>query len=152
MFHDYNTATDSQTVHESVTCFWAMWSVLASKEQASLMVNFALPKFEACGGLTCTTAKSRGPESPGEPTRQWDYPFGWVPHQMMAWDGLRKYGFVKEAKRLAYRWLNTVTRTAADYNGTIVEKYDVTLPAGNHKVEAEYGNQGRDFRGLPREG
>ncbi|TKA38487.1 Neutral trehalase, partial [Cryomyces minteri] len=31
-------------------------------------------------------------------------------------------------------------------------KYDVTRPVDPHKVEAEYGNQGSDFKGVAREG
>ena len=38
-----------------------------------------------------------------------------------------------------------VTRVASDYNGAIVEKYDVTSKDKAHVVEAEYGNQGSDF-------
>ena len=34
----------------------------------------------------------------------------------------------------------------------VVEKYDVTRPTGPHKVDAESGNQGADFRGVAREG
>lgn len=45
-----------------------------------------------------------------------------------------------------------VTKAFVDFNGIVVEKYDVTRPIDPHKVEAEYGNQGSDFRGVAREG
>jgi len=61
----------------------------------------------------------------------------------MIWKGLLKYGFVKEAQELIYRWLWMITRNAVDYNGTIPEKYDVV--ACTHKVYAEYGNVGTEF-------
>ena len=45
-----------------------------------------------------------------------------------------------------------VTKAFVDFNGVVVEKYDVTRPIDPHKVAAEYGNQGADFKGVPREG
>ena len=152
MYYDFNTESRKQSRFESVTTLWPLWSGLASNEQAALLVAKALPKFEEPGGLACTTKRSCGPEGPNEPSRQWDYPFGWAPHQIMAWDGLTNYGYKEEAERLAYRWLRMVTQTAVDYNGAIVEKYNVTCTTGQHKVNAEYGNQGCNFQGLAREG
>ena len=89
---------------------------------------------------------------PKNPPKQWDYPFGWAPHQMLAWDGLRRYGFEEEAQRLAYRWLHMITKVSIDYNGAVVEKYDVTQLEHSYRVDAEYGNQGLEFKGLAREG
>jgi alpha,alpha-trehalase len=43
-----------------------------------------------------------------------------------------------------------ITKNAADYNGTVPEKYDVV--SVSHKVFAEYGNQGTDFKYITREG
>lgn len=77
---------------------------------------------------------------------------GWAPQQMLAWIGLQRYGYHDEAKRLAYRWLSMMTKAFVDYHGVVVEKYDVTRPDDPHKVDAEYGNQGSDFRGVAREG
>ncbi|WWD15955.1 hypothetical protein CI109_100379 [Kwoniella shandongensis] len=65
----------------------------------------ALPKFEVAGGLVSGTEESRGIISIDRPNRQWDYPYGWPPHQIMAWVGLERYGFVDDAARLAYRWI-----------------------------------------------
>lgn len=63
-----------------------------------------------------------------------------------------RYGFREEAERLAYKWLYMVTKAFVDFNGIVVEKYDVTRPIDPHKVDAEYGNQGSDFKGVAREG
>jgi len=75
--------------------------------------------------------------------KQWDYPNGWAPHQMMIWTGLKQYGFEEEVQELTYRWLWMITRNAVDYNGVIPEKYDVV--STTHKVFAEYGNVGTEF-------
>jgi alpha,alpha-trehalase len=45
-----------------------------------------------------------------------------------------------------------VTRAFVDFNGVVVEKYDVTSPSDPHRVTAEYGNQGSDFKGVATEG
>ena len=31
--------------------------------------------------------------------------YAWPPHQIMAWVGLERYGYLEEAQRLAYRFL-----------------------------------------------
>lgn len=152
MFFDYNTVKKEQTGYESATTFWAMWSGVATPRQASVMVEKALPRFEVHGGLVSGTEKSRGPVGLDRPNRQWDYPYGWAPQQILAWTGLLRYGFEDDAQRLAYRWIYMCTKAFVDFNGVVVEKYDVTQQISPHKVEAEYGNQGADFKGVATEG
>ena len=152
LYFDYNTATKQQRGFETATCLWTLWCGVASPQQAALLVERGLPKFECAGGLSSGTEESRGATSASNPQKQWDYPYGWAPHQILAWDGLKKYGYHEEAERLIYRWLHMVTRVFADHNGTVVEKYDVTEYHSPHKVNAEYGNQGLDFKGVPQEG
>lgn len=152
MFFDYNVAKKKKTEYESVTTFWAMWAGIATAEQANALVYKALPLFEVPGGLVSGTKKSRGVITIDRPNRQWDYPFGWAPHQILAWTGFVRYNFNEVAQRLAYKWLHMVTVAFYDYNGVVVEKYDVTRKTGAHKVEAEYGNQGGAFKGVATEG
>lgn len=152
MYFDYNTDTHEQQSYESCTTFWALWAGVASPKQAAAMVTKALPKFEAYGGLLSGTLKSRGEISLERPNRQWDYPYGWAPQQILAWTGLYRYSFTEEAERLAYKWLFMMTKAFVDFNGVVVEKYDVTRPIDPHRVDAEYGNQGLDFKGVAKEG
>ena len=152
MYFDYNTASQQRTRYESATTFWAMWAGLTTPQQASEMVKRALPRFEAYGGLVSGTEESRGAIGVHRPNRQWDFPYGWAPQQMLAWTGLLRYGYQEEAERLAYKWLYMITKAFVDFNGVVVEKYDVTRPIDPHRVDAEYGNQGVDFKGAPREG
>ena len=150
-FRDYNTSSGEQTIIDSVTCFWALWSGIATAEQAKAMVHQALPKFECLGGLASSASDISNHRPPNHPRGQWDYPFGWAPHQIMAWEGLQQYGYHDEARRLAYRWLYHITRTAVDHNGLVMERYDV-LNRYETASDAEYGAQGQDFRGVPKEG
>lgn len=154
MYFDYNTARTERTTFESVTTLWPLWAGLSSPSQAARLVPAALAAFEQVGGLSSTSLASRGPISAERPQKQWDYPFGWPPHQILAWDGLRRYGYADEAERVCYKWLHMMTRVFTGWNGTVVEKYDVSKEGWRapHKVEAEYGNQGLGFEGVPQEG
>jgi alpha,alpha-trehalase len=120
------------------------------RQSGSRLVRSSLPLLEKPGGIVGSTEESRGSVSPTRPLSQWAYPFGWAPHQMLVWTGLMRYGFAKEARRCAYRWLYTITANAADYNGTVPEKFDVV--ARTHQVFAEYGYVGTKFAYITREG
>jgi alpha,alpha-trehalase len=90
----------------------------------------------------------------------------------MAWVGFERYGRLEDAQRLAYRWLYMMTTAFVDFNGVVPEKVcSLTLASSapvfinlryacgqfdavklSHMVDAEYGNQGVDFKMIPREG
>jgi alpha,alpha-trehalase len=150
LYYDYDTAQEVQSVYETVTSFWALWSGLASEDQAARMIHNSLKKFEVIGGLVPGTEDSRGKISLDRPNRQWDYPFAWPPHQMLAWVGLERYGYLEEARRLAYRWCYMITVAVVDFNGCVPEKFDAVKLS--HLVDAEYGNQGVDFKYVVKEG
>ncbi|KAK6460274.1 neutral trehalase [Scheffersomyces coipomensis] len=152
IYYDYNIKTKTQNKYESATTFWPLWSELSTQQQADKMVSNTLYKLEEFGGLAAGTETSRGDINLHRPSRQWDYPYGWAPQQILAWIGLSNYGYHGTARRLAYRWLFMMTRAFVDYNGVVVEKYNVTKGAVPHKVDAEYGNQGVDFKGVATEG
>ena len=150
LYFDYDLCQQEQSVYESVTSFWAMWAGMASEAQAQRMMRVSLSKFEATGGLVTGTEESRGPVSLARPNRQWDYPYAWPPHQMLAWEGLARYGYMDDARRLAYRWMFMITTAFVNFNGIVPEKFDAV--ALSHLVTAEYGNQGTQFAYVPREG
>lgn len=150
MFFDYDVVTRTQTGFESATTFYPLWAGLASEIQASRLVTNAVPILAMPGGIAGSTERSRGPISPARTQTQWDYPFGWAPHQMLVWSGLQKYHYDDLARDLAYRWLYSITSNACDYNGTIAEEYDVVSRSA--QVFAEYGNVGTRFAYITREG
>ncbi|KAI8067592.1 trehalase-domain-containing protein [Gongronella butleri] len=150
LFYDYDTIKEQQTTYESVTSFWTMWAGCATQDQADRMATDSLHKFEMQGGLVSGTETSRGDITIDRPNRQWDFPFGWAPHQMLAWKGFENYGMRDISRRLAYRWLYTITKSFVDFNGVVPEKYDVV--SSSHRVQVEYGNVGTDFKFVPREG
>ncbi len=150
MFFDYDFVDRKQTDYVSATTFYPLWAGVATKKQAEALVKNALPLLEMPGGIVGSTEESRGPITKDHPQTQWDYPFGWAPHQMLVWRGLKDYGFGKIAQELAYRWLYTITINAYNYNGTIAEKYDMV--SRSSQVFAEYGNVGTKFSFITRQG
>lgn len=115
LYFDYNFCTGKRRPYEFVTTFMPMWAGIASNEQAQRLVE-NLPRFEAPGGLLTSTHVSGN---------QWDAPFGWAPLQWFAIQGLQRYGYYREAKRLASKFVALVTAEFAR-SGTIFEKYDVS--------------------------
>ena len=158
MFSDYDLIKKQRSGYISATAFYPLWAYEASDkstrilndDEASLLIQNLLKELEASGGLTSTNLSSLKAVGGKLHERQWEYPNGWAPHQMIAWKGLRQYGFSHHADRLTYKWLLMITRNAMDYNGTIPEKYDVVNKT--HKVFAEYGNVGTKFSYITREG
>lgn len=150
MFFDYDFVRDQRTNYESATTFYPLWAGLASQAEADMLLQRALPKLEAPGGIAASSEESRGPLSEHRKPRQWDYPYGWAPHQMIIWQGLQNYGYASVARQLAYRWLLSMTLNAVNFNGTITEKLNVV--SRSHDVFAEYGNIGTKFSYITREG
>lgn len=151
-YFDYETVNHFQSTYESATAFWALWAGCSSSKQAATLIEKNFKKFECLGGLVAGTKQSKESTKSKKANRQWDYPYGWAPQQILAWKGLMKYGYENEAKRLIYRWLYTVTKSFVDFNGIVVEKYNITNEVDPHRVNAEYGNQGVDIKGVAREG
>lgn len=149
-FYDYNIETKTQNIFLSATSFFPLWAKIATQEQADLMIEKHLSKLVFDGGIAGCSKEALQNIDAHQMQRQWDYPYGWPPHQIIIWQGLINYGYHQKAQELIYRWLWMITKNACDYNGTVPEKYDVVL--ASHKVFAEYGNQGTDFDYITREG
>jgi len=64
-------------------------------------VRTNLSRFEAPGGILTSTQVTGS---------QWDAPFGWAPRQMIAVEGLRRYGYDEDADRVATKFLALVTK------------------------------------------
>jgi alpha,alpha-trehalase len=151
LFFDYNWKLNAQSSYISATTFYPLWAgnILSGSEAEQFKKN-ALPFLEEQGGLAATSKVSLEKVANHDEQRQWEYPNGWAPHQIIAWRGLINYGYLAEAERLAYKWLYMITKNAMDYHGTVPEKFDVV--SRSHKVFAEYGNVGTTFSYITIEG
>ncbi len=154
-FFDYDYVERRRSTYISATGMYPLWAKVLDENDANdrtralRVADYARTKLEEPAGLVATAEESVVAAAHQDP-RQWDYPYGWAPHQILAWQGLRNYGLDSDAGRLAYRWLFTIARNARDYNGTIPEKYNVMT--GSHEVFVEYGNVGTRFSYIAPEG
>lgn len=123
-FFDYNYRTGRRSQVWSLAGFYPMWAGMVSRHQAAHMVA-NLDKFELAGGLV-TTAKL--PVIHSELPEQWAYPNGWAPLQMIVVEALERYGYHREAKRIARKWLRT-NLEFFNAHGEFYEKYNVAHPA-----------------------
>lgn len=127
LFFDYDFTTNTQSSYEYAAAFYPLWAGLATAEQAGSVVK-NLPLFEHAGGLAMSTR---------ETGVQWDYPFGWAPMQLLAVEGLRRYGYKAEADRISYKFLSMVLINFVR-DGNIREKYDVVSDSSNFKLAEGY--------------
>ena len=154
-FFDYDFVRQKRSTYISATGLYPLWAKLldandaTDRERALRMVAYARKKLEQRAGLAASAQESVAAASTHD-QRQWDYPYGWAPHQMLAWQGLANYGFNQDAARLAGRWLYAIAKNAHDYDGVIPEKYNVVT--GSHEVFVEYGNVGIKFDYITPEG
>ncbi|MBI3477451.1 MAG: trehalase [Acidobacteria bacterium] len=126
-FFDYDFAGGKKSTYRYLTTYYPLWAGLATPEQAAAVAK-NLSAFEFPGGLAMS------PENTG---MQWDYPYGWAPVQLLAIQGLRRYGFNAEADRLSYKFLSTVVENF-QRDGTIREKYNVATRSSEAQVAAGY--------------
>ena len=127
LFFDYDATSNQKSNYRYLTTYYPLWAGLATPEQAAAVVK-NLPAFEQPGGL------SMSPENSG---MQWDYPYGWAPVQLLAIEGIRRYGYNTEADRLSAKFLSTVMENF-QRDGTIREKYNVVTRSSEAQVAAGY--------------
>jgi alpha,alpha-trehalase len=127
LFVDYNFTEGKKSTYRYLTTYYPLWAGLATPEQAKAAVS-NLSAFEQPGGLAMS------PEHSGA---QWDSPYGWAPVEMLAIQGIRRYGFTDDADRLSSKFLSTVLENFAR-DGTIREKYNVVTGSSESQVEVGY--------------
>ncbi len=126
LYFDYNLQTGHQSSYRYATTFYPLWTGLATAEQAKA-VEKNLPVFEKPGGLTMSSEDSGA---------QWDLPYGWGNIELLAVEGLRRFGFDADADRISYEFLSMVAENFRR-DGNIREKYNVVTRSS--EVHAELG-------------
>jgi alpha,alpha-trehalase len=128
LYYDYNFSTKRVRHYPFLTTFYPLWAGLASKQQAT-RIEKNLAQFERAYGLETSTYVSGS---------QWDAPFGWAPLELIAVDGLRRYGYGEDAERISVKFLSLVRREFLR-QGYIVEKYDVVKGGSNVAAGIHFG-------------
>jgi alpha,alpha-trehalase len=154
-YFDYDFVNHKRSEYISATGLYPLWAGMldanepADRAHVQRIAALMRAKLEEPAGLAAT-AKESVESARTKDQRQWDYPYGWPPHQMLAWQGLHRCGLDADAERLAYRWLYTIAKNARDFDGTIPEKLNVVT--GSHEVFVEYGKVGTKFSYIEPQG
>jgi len=127
LYFDYDFANGKRSTYEYVTAFFPLWAGIPTPEQARAVMQH-LPTFEKPGGLVMSSHETGG---------QWDFPYAWAPDQVVADEGIRRYGFSEEANRVSYEFLSTVAENFRR-DGTIREKYNAVTRSSETQVTAGY--------------
>lgn len=125
-FFDYNYQDMVQSSVWSLAGYYAMWCGLADDVQAEKLVK-NLWRFDKKGGLTTTAGTFMYSDIFGSTKSQWAYPNSWAPLQYVVIEGLERYGYKKDAERLAHKWLKTCNDWYLS-NGVFLEKYNAVNP------------------------
>lgn len=124
LYFDYHFREESQRHYPFLTTFWPLWAGLSTPAQAS-RVRESVSLFLKEGGLQ-TSLRVTG--------EQWDAPFAWAPLQLLAVDGLERYGHHWDAREIARRF-TAMTARCFEQEGVLREKYDAD------RCSASVGNQ-----------
>lgn len=125
-FFDYNYQEKSQGKVWSLAAYYALWSGLATDDQAKKLIK-RLERFNKKGGLTTTIGNVMYYSIFGSAKTQWAYPNGWAPLHYIVTEGLERYGAHAEAERIARVWLTTGNRWFKKHQ-QFLEKYNVVSP------------------------
>ena len=134
LYFDYDFQTGKQSSYVYATTFYPLWAGIATPDQARAVAQ-NLRLLEHQGGLAMST-KNTGV--------QWDYPYGWAPIQLLAVEGLRRYGYDAGADRVSCEFLSMVLANF-DRDGTMREKYNVVTDSSNIDVAEGYRSNGSGF-------
>jgi len=127
MFFDYDLHHKERSTYIYITTFYPLWAGVATKAQAAAIMKH-LGKLEQPGGLVMSPYESEG---------QWDFPYAWAPTQLLAIEGMRKYGFNADADRISYNFLSMIAANFR-HDGTIREKYNAVTRSSETTVKAGY--------------
>lgn len=146
LYLDYDFVNKKRNKVAAITTFQPLWAGMASKQQAERVVE-NMHLFEGEWGLATT-------EKTGETkSYQWGETSVWAPMQMLTVLGLQNYGYEKEAKRIASKYLDLLSKNYISpvpvafvwkgenkmrEPGHIYEKYTTDGNINDHEYAARY--------------
>jgi alpha,alpha-trehalase len=128
-FCDVDTVHARQSPVISAGMLNPLFFGVADARQAQRIRDLVVERLEFPHGISTCVGVDDGW------TYQWDHPNGWPPVQLIAFDGLRRYGFDEDAARIAAKYITVVENNFAS-TGKLWEKYNVV--SGGIDVSSEY--------------
>jgi alpha,alpha-trehalase len=126
LYYDYNFVKKKRGDVASLASFFPLWAGMVDEARAATLVK-SLKRFEHKGGLSTTDALPLKQFVLGSIPTQWAYPNGWAPLHYITVKGLERYGYHKDARRVAMKWLKTNLQWFNN-DGLFLEKYNVVNP------------------------
>lgn len=127
LFFDYHFLRKARSSYEYATTVYPLWVGAATKEQAKAVAD-NLSYFEEPGGLAMSRQQTGA---------QWDYPYGWAPIQLLAVEGLRRYGHHAAANRISFKFLEMLL-TNFEHDHNLREKYNVVTDSSVIRIAEGY--------------
>lgn len=127
LYFDYDFKTRKQSDYIYATTFYPLWAGAASRVQAQGVIR-NLRLLDEPGGIVMSRETTEG---------QWDYPYGWAPIQLIAVEGLRRYGDDGDANRISANFLSMIVENFAR-DHAIYEKYNVVTRSSETHVRVGY--------------
>lgn len=127
-YYDYQFEAGKRGKVVSAAAFYPLMFGVAEPENAARVVK-KLSVLEQEYGIAATASY------PDNLDLQWDYPHGWACLQYIVIKGLLRYGYCKEAHRIAQKYCAVVEKNYATTQN-IWEKYDTV--SGGVSVTKEY--------------
>lgn len=116
-FYDCNFNKNRLSPVFSAASLFPLFVGMATAAEAAAAVK-ALPRLEKKYGVAACEKNN----IPGN--YQWDYPNGWACLQFIAAEGLLKYGYTEDARRIAEKYITATDGIFAE-TGNLWEKYNV---------------------------
>jgi alpha,alpha-trehalase len=130
-FVDYDLASGRKSPNISAASFHPLWVGLATPAEAQRVVDSVLPVLEYPYGMVPCVPP------PGSRVTQWAAPNLWPCLQYVTYRGLERYGYRREALRVASKYLDVVTR-CFNATGDLWEKYNAETGLNDTSNEAGY--------------
>jgi alpha,alpha-trehalase len=127
-FYDYDFINNRLSPIYSAAVFNLLWAEVLTKHQAKNMVVHLQRLEYPWGIVACEQGKRKR-------TYQWDFPNAWASFNLLSINGLDRYGFKKEACRIAQKYVSSIVKIYQS-SGNLWEKYNAEL--GNLEVNNEY--------------
>ncbi|WP_146165915.1 trehalase family glycosidase [Stenotrophobium rhamnosiphilum] len=118
-YRHYHLKDKTQSEGLCFTTYAPLYARACTPAQAARVVE-AARVLESNGGICASTLR--------ESSHQWDGPNGWAPAQMLAVEGLLNYGYVDDARRIAEKWISTLSAVHSDHQ-QFFERVDVDTRA-----------------------
>lgn len=138
LYYDYNYVKEKRGNVSSLAAYFPMWAGMADGKHAQALVK-GLRRFEQKGGLATTDDLPIQQFVRNNMPTQWAYPNGWAPLHLIVIQGLERYGYHEDARRIAMKWLKN-NLNWFNQHGIFLEKYNVVNP-GKPPAKGVYPSQ-----------